>query len=239
MKSIVLAAGQGTRLRPLTYAIPKPLLPVGGKPVIDYVLDNLLSCKENKKIYVGVNHIKSSILEYLKHTPRSIPVEPVQTPGWETGGDLKTIYDEKGLSGPVLVAYGDNVTEIDAGKLVDFHKKSGALCSVALFKVPKVDIPRFGIAELQGEKILSFTEKPSAKEARSDLANAGYLVLEQEAIDRIPKEKHKFENNLLPKLAIEGKLAGMQFDVRYWIDIGTIHSYRLANRLVEEIVPPE
>src|SRR3990167_8539032 len=114
MKAVILAAGKGERLKPLTYAIPKPLLPVAGKPVIDYVIDNLVKCKEINTIYVAVSHMQEAITSYLKHTPRDgIKIEPVTTLGWDTGGDLRAIAVEKEIRGSVMVAYGDNVTDIN------------------------------------------------------------------------------------------------------------------------------
>ncbi|MBI5228632.1 nucleotidyltransferase family protein [Candidatus Micrarchaeota archaeon] len=240
MKAIILAAGPGTRLRPLTYAIPKPLLPVGGRPVIDYVIDNLLTCKEVDTIYVAVSHMKEVIENYLRHTPRDhVKVETINTLCWETGGDMKTIYMEKGLNEPIIVAYGDNVTKIDVGKLVEFHRKTGLDATVALFKVPWEDVERFGVVHLEGDKITEFVEKPPLEKAPSNLANAGYYILEPSAVDAIPLRRIKTESEVFPLLAKEGRIAGYVFDVNLWIDIGTTHSYRLANKLVEKILPPE
>ena len=240
MKAIILAAGKGTRLRPLTYAIPKPLLPVGGRPVIDYVLDNLFSCKDIDTVYVGVSHKKEVIEEYLRHTHNErVKVEAVSTLGWETGGDLKAIWIEKGLDEEVIVAYGDNVTKIDVTELLRQHKTGHALATVALFPVPKEDIGRFGIAELEKDgRISRFIEKPASSQMTGNLANAGYFVLEPEVFDRIPLGKVKLEATLFPRFAEEGKLGGVIFKPPYWLDIGTIDSYKAANKMISGILPP-
>ncbi|MFH1285247.1 MAG: nucleotidyltransferase family protein [Candidatus Micrarchaeota archaeon] len=240
MKAVILAAGKGTRLRPLTYGIPKPLLPVGGKPVIDFVIDNLLTCKEIDTIYVGVSHMKEVIESYLKHTPRDgVEIETIMTMCWETAGDLKAIEIEKELKGTIVVAYGDNVTNIDVSDMVKHHRKSGLPATVALFKVPKHEISRFGIADVKGNKIVKFVEKPKLENAPSNLANAGYYILEPEVLAQIPYKKVKIEESIFPKLASEGKLGAYVYDPDYWLDIGTIEAYRKANKMMEGILPPE
>jgi mannose-1-phosphate guanylyltransferase len=239
MKAVILAAGTGSRLRPLTYAIPKPLLPVGGRPVIDYVIDNLLKCKDIDTIYVAVSHMREAIANYLAHTPRdSVEIEAVTTLGWETGGDLRSIAIEKNLRGPVMVAYGDNVTNLDTGKLLQFHKKNKARATVALFKVPWADVSRFGVVKMKQNAITAFIEKPPRAKAPSNLANAGYYVIEHEEIARIPHGNVKVEHSIFPLLAGEGKLFGYTYTPKYWLDIGSMQSYRHANRLMEGILAP-
>lgn len=239
MKAVILAAGKGTRLRPLTYAIPKPLLPVGGRPVIDYVRENILSCKDVTQIFIGVSHMKEVIEEYIKHTPHDhVQIETITTLGWETGGDLKAIAIEKDLHETLVVAYGDNVTNINVEDMHQFHKRQGKLATIALFKVPWEDVSRFGIAEMDGHLIKRFVEKPERKEAPSNLANAGYFIIEPEVLEMIPAKKIKIESTIFPKLAEEGELAGFVYHPKYWLDMGTTEAYRKANRMMEGILPP-
>jgi NDP-sugar pyrophosphorylase family protein len=239
LKAIILAAGKGIRLRPLTYGIPKPLLPVGGKPVIDFVIENLITCKEIDTIYVGVSHMQNMISSYLTHTPRdNVHVETVSTLCWETAGDIKVIAIEKDLNETAVVAYGDNVTRINIDRLVKFHKKMRRSATVALFKVPWSEVNRFGVAKVEKGLVTEFIEKPAKGEAPSNMANVGYYVIEPEVISRIPLSKMKVENSIFPKLAHEGELAGLVYNLNYWLDIGTIEAYRKANRMMEGILPP-
>ncbi|MFA6530344.1 MAG: nucleotidyltransferase family protein [Candidatus Micrarchaeia archaeon] len=240
MIGIILAAGKGTRLRPLTYAIPKPLLPVGGRPVLEYAIENLTACKEIKKIYIAVSHQRELIEAYLQHVNYGIEVETVHTLGWETGGDLKTILNEKKINEPVIVAYGDIVSKIDTNELLEFHRKNGKIATVALFEVPDEDVNRFGIADVDSKSgtIRQFVEKPKLEDAPSNLANTGYYILEKKAQDELSLEKKRVEEMLFPKLAERGELAGHVCKPSYWLDIGTIESYRKAKRLVEGILAP-
>ncbi len=240
MRAIILAAGKGTRLRPLTHAIPKPLLPVAGRPVIEYVIDNILTCKEVDTIYIAVSHLKETLENYFKNTPReNVKIEIVSTLGWETGGDLKAVVVEKDIDDTVIVAYGDNVTEINMKEMVEFHNKVGLPATLALFPVPKDEIHRFGIAKVESNKITGFKEKPKLEDAPSNLANAGYYILSNEALKLLPFEKDKVENVLFPSLADNGKLAAFVYEAKFWLDIGTLKTYKQANQIVEKFIAPE
>lgn len=240
MKAIILAAGKGTRLRPLTYGIPKPLLPVGGKPVIDYVIDNLIASKSITEIYVAVSDMKPAIDRYLEHTPRpGVKIETIVTLGWETGGDLKLVSIEKELAKekePVFVAYGDIVTDMDITQIISAHKNSKNLATLGLFPVPAEDVSRLGIAQLSNGKITSFIEKP--EKSASNLASTTYYVLEPEVFDMLPAQKVKIEHILFPELVKKGLFGGVVVNPHYWLDIGTVDAYRKANKLVESILPP-
>ncbi len=243
MKALILAAGGGTRLRPLTYGIPKPLLPVAGKPCIDYVIDNVLKVDEVESINVGVSTMGDSIENYFVHNDYPVPVHTTQTLEWETGGDLKILAEEAGVEDTFIVCNGDNITDLDLQAAVDLHNQKDALATVVLFPVPEKDIPRYGIAHLEDEtdRINKFIEKPNLKEAPSNLANAGYMILEPAALEYIPYGEVKYENTILEKIPDEGKLYGYEADPHYWIDIGTMDAYLEANKMMMEkrgIIPP-
>ena len=167
----------------------------------------------------------------------------------ETGGDLRYILEETGVKGSVLVIYGDNLTLFDLGKMIEYHKKCketlNTVCTVLLFKAPERELHRFGIAKLKKvngfDLIEEFVEKPSLEEAPSRFANGGYYIIEVEAIiDKLPREKKKVEHSLFPALAKEGKLAAFITELPYWIDISTVESYDMANKMAHNnlIIPP-
>jgi mannose-1-phosphate guanylyltransferase len=263
MKAIILAAGKGTRLRPLTYGIPKPLLPVKGVPVINWVIKNILPCEEVDEITIGIsgglegdseeqeiykNHGKY-IENYVKNVEEFSKVtKTIGTPQKETGGDLKHIIDELNIKeGKIIVAYGDNITQIDITAMLNYHNKAretlGISGTVALFEVPEKDVPRFGIAEVEKlnevDIVKSFIEKPPQSESR--LANTGYYILEVSDIyDLLPDGTEKVERSVFPALVEKGKLAGFITKIPFWIDIGNMESYLEANKLAYEglIIPP-
>ncbi|MFH1450882.1 MAG: nucleotidyltransferase family protein [archaeon] len=242
MKALILAAGEGTRLRPLTYGIPKPLLPVAGTPTIDYVIENVLNCQEIDGIFVGVSHLENAIENYFSNKKYRVPVKTVHTPCNETGGDLKVLGKTAEISGTFLACNGDNITEIDLTPVVQFHREKHALATIVLFKVPDSDVTRFGIADIdENGKVRKFVEKPALEDAPSNLAHAGYVVMESEILDRIPEGKTRIERDTLTKVAEEGKLYGYVVEPPHWLDIGTLDSYLEANKIILQqkgIVPP-
>ncbi|MFP3949712.1 MAG: NDP-sugar synthase [Candidatus Micrarchaeia archaeon] len=234
MQGIILAAGKGKRMRPLTYSIPKPLLPVGGHPVLDYVIRNMESCKSIDSLTIGVSYFSELIRNHLSHKKsRLSPIKTVNTFGWETGGDLKSIIHHLDLDSTIIVGYGDNITEIDLGHMLDFHKSQGRPATLALFEVPKKDAPRFGLAQVDGTEITEFFEKPEG-EPPSLLANAGYYILEPEAFNRLTFDKKKIEETLFPQLVSSGEMSAYVWKPPIWMDIGDYESYRLANKMIEE-----
>ncbi|MBI4170705.1 MAG: nucleotidyltransferase family protein [Candidatus Aenigmarchaeota archaeon] len=255
MKAIILAAGKGTRLRPLTYGIPKPLLPVKGTPIIDWVIANLKLCNEVDEIIVAIagnsdelSQIQAFCIEkYLKEKYNG-KIRVVRTEQKETAGDLKKVLQECSLaSGPVIVAYGDNLSDVNVADLFEYHKKCraalGTSATVALFEVSEESAKRLGIATVRNNKgftlIEKFVEKPQHPESR--LANAAYYILELDDVGHLIEEREiKIEQSLFPLLARNGKLAGFAEKITFWIDIGTLEAYEEANKFAHDnlIIPP-
>lgn len=248
MKAIILAAGKGTRLEELTYGTNKILLPVGTRPIIEYVIDNLSNSENITKAFVAVSYHGDAVKNYIERTKskRKIDVKAIDVLGWETGGDLKLAAVEAEIcddSEPFLVCYGDNLTKIDVDGLIETHRKKRKTATVALFPVPEEQKGRFGIAEVDNDNLIRrFIEKPKEGATKSVLANAGYIIAEPRFPDLLPLKKLKMESVVFPKLAEEGDLSGHTFNPPYWIDIGTKESYLEANiQILKEsgiIAPP-
>jgi NDP-sugar pyrophosphorylase family protein len=245
MKAIILAAGEGTRLRPLTAAIPKPMLPVAGKPTIDYVIDNLLTSKEITDIYIAVHHGKEIMERYFNCSKRpGVNIHLVNVMRWETGGDMKLVAYEAGIEDDFVVCFGDNITEINLDDMIKFHRSKGKTVTMALFEVSPGDRDRFGIGEIDGDNmVVKFKEKPKQyDEISGNLANAGYYIFKPKILDLIPHGKIKTEDITIPLLVNRREVAGFLINPAFWLDIGTRESYDMANKLILDkhgvIAPP-
>ena len=230
MKAMVLAAGRGTRLSPLTGEVPKPMAPVVDKPILQHIFE-LLSRSGVKEAYANVHHLAEVILEFFGEKAR-VDGMPVSFTREEelmgTAGGVRRLADR--FDGTFVVIMGDALTDVDLGEVVGFHEAHGALATVALARVD--DTSQYGVVELDEEgNILSFQEKPNSDEAVSNLANTGIYVLEPEVLRMIPRGVFSdFARDVFPHLLEVGaKFVGYEGSF-YWSDIGTLESYRAAQQ---------
>ena len=223
-KVVILAGGKGTRLRPLTYEVPKALLPIHGKTLTEHLFD-LFKKYEIKDMLISVGYLKEKIMEYVAD-------------GVRFGVDVGYIEEDKplGTAGPVklarhklndtfIVTNGDELKDIDLEEMYKLHKENNALVTIALTTVG--DPSEYGVARLAGSKILEFVEKPKKGKAPSNLINSGLYIVEPEVIDMIPDGKSMFEKDVFPKLAEKGKLFGYPFSGQ-WFDTGNMERYEKA-----------
>lgn len=210
----MLVGGLGTRLRPLTYRIPKPLIPVMGKPLIMHVIDSMPA--EIDEIIIPVSYKKEMMEEYLlKNRPKRRITLVDEPEPMGTGGAVKNV--EKHIDGPFLVINGDSISSLDIAKFIKFHRQKKAFASISLWPVD--DPTPYGIVDLaKDDRIRRFQEKPKKEEAFSNLINAGAYALEHEVLDHIGKGFVSMEREVFPKILDRG-MYGMQFD-GYWIDCG-------------------
>ncbi len=229
MMAAVLAGGFGTRIQPLTATIPKPMLPVVNRPMIEYVLDSLdrIGVQETslllyympEKIRDYFNQIweGSSALRYI-----------VPDADYGTAGSVKFAFDRVGET--FFVVSGDLVTDIDLEEVLDFHRRSGAMVTLTL--TPVANPLQFGVV-IAGEdgRIRNFLEKPGWGEVVSDTINTGIYVLEPEVLDHIPEGvSFDFSRDLFPRLmALKKPLFG-HVSRGYWRDVGNPESYRNVHR---------
>ena len=214
MKAVLLVGGLGTRLRPLTYRIPKPLIPVMGKPLIMHVIDSMPA--EIDEIIIPVSYKKEMMEEYLvKNRPKRRITLVDEPEPMGTGGAVKNV--EKHIDGPFLVINGDSISSLDVAKFIKFHRQKKAFASISLWPVD--DPTPYGIVDLaKDDRIRRFQEKPKKEEAFSNLINAGAYALEHEVLDHIGKGYVSMEREVFPNILDRG-MYGMQFD-GYWIDCG-------------------
>jgi mannose-1-phosphate guanylyltransferase len=233
MKAMVLAAGKGTRLFPLTGEIPKPMAPVVDTPIIHHIFD-LLARHGFSEAYVNVHYLANALLdaygEESNVNDMKVRLLREEELTGTAGGvrHLAEVSSAGDFSEPFVVVSGDALTDVDIEDLVAFHKEKGALATIALHRV--YDTSEFGVVEVDGESnILGFQEKPDPNEAISTLANAGVYVLEPAVLEYIPKNTFfDFARDVFPRLLEEGeRFVGYQGDF-YWSDIGTLEAYRQA-----------
>lgn len=225
MKAAILAGGIGTRLRPLTYLVPKPMLPIGGRPLLEHTIRYL---KEYgiKEVVICVAYLKTHIKDYFKDGEDlgvKVHYAEADTP-LGTAGQLKTA--EEHISGRFLAMNGDIVSSLNLRNLVRFHERMGGIGTVALKKF-EVQIP-YGHVELDsGACIRKFEEKPNV----SFLANAGIYVFEPSIFRCIPSNSVvSLERETFPTLIKNGEQLNGYYEDAYWADVGTISDFERADK---------
>lgn len=230
MKAMVLAAGKGTRLMPLTGELPKPMAPVAGKPILQHIFE-LLSEANVDEVNVNVHHLADAILDYYGQecwlNGMMVNINPEERLLGTAGGARRLARHFKET---FVVIMGDALTDVDLGELLDFHRERGAVATLALMRVSETS--HYGVVELDpAGNVTGFQEKPSSEEAISNLANTGIYVLEPEALSYIPEDTFfDFAEDVFPRLLDAGeKFVGYEGDF-YWSDIGTLDAYRQAQK---------
>jgi NDP-sugar pyrophosphorylase family protein len=226
VKAMVLAAGAGTRLRPLTHETPKPMVPVVNRPVIHHVLDNLLR-HGIKEVMVNLFALPEQVRGYCGDGSRwSLKVQYSQEPKlMGTAGAIKKV-EEFFEDGPFIVMSGDGLSDIDITAMWAFHKKRKSLATMAVKAVDsRFD---YGVTLANGSgRIKGFLEKPYWGDVFSNKVNTGIYLFEPEIFKFIPKNKvYDFGHELWPKL-LKLKKPIYSFETRgYWTDVGNPTEYR-------------
>jgi len=225
MKAVILAGGIGTRMRPLTYVIPKAMLPIGGKPLLEHTVRYL---KEYgiTEVIVCVAYLKNHIMDFFKDGKAlgaKIQYAEADMP-LGTAGQLKTA--EKHISETFLAMNGDIITSLNLRRLIDSHEKAGGIGTIALKKF-EVPVP-YGYIEVDAKSsIQSFTEKPTLTFS----ANAGIYILEPKVFGYIPrKEIVSLETETFPALLKNGERLNGYFEEAYWADVGTITDFERVDK---------
>ncbi len=229
MKAVIMAGGEGTRLRPLTSTQPKPMLPMGDVPMMAHIV-RLLEHHGFTEIVVTVAYLANAIRTYFGDGSEfgvSMTYVSEESPLGTAGsvGNARSLLDE-----PFLVISGDVLTDIDLGRVWADHHATEAMVTVVLQRVENpLD---FGIVMLDEQgQISRFLEKPSWGEVFTDTVNTGIYVLNPEIFEHIPLDgASDFSGDVFPKLLSDGKkLMGWVSD-RYWEDVGTLSGYLKAHR---------
>ncbi|MDR3615761.1 MAG: NDP-sugar synthase [Candidatus Obscuribacterales bacterium] len=229
MKAMVLAAGVGSRLDPLTASVPKPSVPVVNKPVMEHLL-LLLKRHGITDVCANLHYLPEKLTEYFQDgSPLGMQIlfEYEEKLSGDAGGVRacrKFLED-----GTFIVIMGDLITDADLTMLVAEHKKKKAIASIAVKRME--DVTRFGVVVVDDNGFITgFQEKPKAEEALSNLISTGIYIFEPEVFEHIPATgDFGFGKQLFPKLVKEGfPVLGIEIET-YWSDVGTIDQYREAN----------
>jgi NDP-sugar pyrophosphorylase family protein len=229
VKAIILAAGEGTRLRPLTRDVPKPMLPLAGEPLIGHLV-GLLRAHGVGEIAVNLHHKPEAIPAYLGDGSRfgvSITYSREETLLGSAGAvkKLEPFFDES-----LFVLYGDVLTDIDLAALAACHRQRGGTLTMALHETDEPS--RCGIAETgDNGMVRRFREKPTQREVFSSWANAGIYAVEPSILRFIPENSFfDFGNHLIPLLLERGEPVGAYLSDSYFLDIGSVERYEQAER---------
>ncbi|MGB2876004.1 MAG: sugar phosphate nucleotidyltransferase [Gaiellaceae bacterium] len=228
MKAVVMAGGEGTRLRPLTSNQPKPMVPIVGKPCMEHILE-LLKQHGFEEVIVTVAFLPQAIRSYFGDGEGlGLAIEySVEESPLGTAGSVRLASDK--LDEPFVVISGDALCDVDLSELVRRHKEKEAAVTIGLKSVPNP--LEFGIVVTDEEgRIERFLEKPSWGQVFSDTINTGIYVLEPEVLRHVPADRpYDFSKELFPLLLEMGRpLYGHAFD-GYWQDIGNLDQFRQAN----------
>ncbi len=225
MNAVILVGGGGTRLRPLTYAVPKSLIPVLNRPLITHLLDNLRRHGVSRAVLAASASDKR--IEEVFGDGGSIGMELSYC--YETeplGSGLAVKAAARGFDTAFFVCNGDVITSLDVADMAVRHRERGAILSISLAAVE--DPTGYGVVEMdRSDRITRFVEKPPRAEAPSNWANAGTWLFEPEVLDHIADEKmdRSLEQLVFPSLIAEGYMVMGYPSDAYWMDVGTSERY--------------
>ncbi len=223
-KAVLLLGGKGTRFRPITYELPKALLPVQGKTVPEHLIDLFKKYNITDLIF-SVGYKAQQIKDYYgngsKYGVKITYVEEREPLG--SAGAIKLAANL--LEKTFIVTNGDELKDIDLEEMFKFHRENKALITTALTTVKDPYV--YGVAKLKGNKILEFVEKPAKNKAPSNLINSGLSIWEPEVLKTIKSGFTMYEKDIFPSLAKKGRLFGYIFSGQ-WFDTGTPERYEIA-----------
>ena len=230
MRAVVMAGGEGTRLRPLTSNQPKPMVSLCGKPCMEYIME-LLAAHGFGEAVVTLMFMPKAVRDYFGDgSPIGMSLDySIELTPAGTAGSVKLAQDRLG-DDTFIVISGDALTDFDLGEIVAFHKRRGAMVTIALKR--EENPLDFGVVVVDDEgRIERFLEKPTWGQVFSDTVNTGIYVLEPAVFEHIPnREPYDFSRDLFPKLLDMGAPLYGYVANGYWQDIGSLPQYLSANR---------
>lgn len=226
--AVILAGGEGTRLRPLTFEIPKSLIPIQGLPLIEHLI-YFLKYNKVKNIIISIGYLGDKIKKKIgngeKYDTNIFYAEEKEPLG--TAGPIKLAFKKYPhlLKNDFIVTNGDNLIDIDIFRIYKFHKNKKVIATLALTEVQ--DITQYGVVEINEGYITNFLEKPTKEQTNSNLINAGFYIINKQICDYIKDGFSMLEKDIFPLLTKERKIAGYKHRGQ-WFDTGTFERWGAA-----------
>ena len=231
IKAMIMAAGVGSRLDPLTQFVPKPLVPVANKPVMDILLENL-SAVGVKDVIANTYYLSEQIIDRYKVNNFGINFNYIKEESLSgTAGGLKKCQYFFKEGETFLVLSADGLSNADLKKGIEIHKKSNAIATIGIKQIPIEEVSHFGVVVTDEEGFITeFQEKPSVELAKSNFINTGIYIFDYKIFEYIPENTfYDFAKNVFPQLL--AKRAINTFDIsEYWSDIGTLEQYKISTQ---------
>ena len=229
MKAVILAGGYGTRISEESHLRPKPMIEIGGKPILWHIL-KIYSCYDINEFVICCGYKGEKIKEYFSNIDStSWNIELIDTGlNTMTGGRLKRIQNN--IDGTFCVTYGDGLSNVDINNLIAFHKEKKSIATLMAVHPPE----RFGVLDLNGDYVSEFHEKHSGE---SSWVNGGFFVFEPEIFDYLQDDSTILERTPLETLAKENKLTAFKHN-GFWYAMDTLRERKYLEKLWESQKPP-
>jgi mannose-1-phosphate guanylyltransferase len=245
MKAMILAAGKGTRVRPITHVLPKPMIPLVRKPVMEFLVEHL-KAHGVKQLMVNTSHLAPVIEEYFRDGDRfgvqmaysfegDLVGGQIEGNAIGSAGGMKKIQDFSGFFDETFaVLCGDALVDVDFAEVLRFHRDRKSIATLVLRDVPPEDVSKYGVVQTDDwGRIVRFQEKPTREQAASSTINTGIYVFEPEIFRYIPSGvDFDIGGQLLPELVRNGEsIFGVTLPFT-WLDIGSVPDYWTATGLL-------
>ena len=224
MKAVILAGGLGTRLQPYTTFLPKPMLPLGEKPILEHLIDWTRK-NDVKSVVLCVSYLRKTIEDYFEDGKRfGVSIEyAVSNRALATAGQLKTA--EKFIDDTFVCMYGDSIFDFNLRNMINQHKKKKSFVTMSLYEY-KTNLPYGVIETTKTDKVIAWNEKPEIKAN----INMGCYVMEPGIMDMIPKNIPYGMDDVIKKAMAKKKLVSSIVSKKGFLDIGNKASYKKANQ---------
>ncbi len=225
-KVVILTGGEGVKLRPFTYEMPKALLPIHSKPLLQHTIE-FMAKSGFKEIIISVGHLGEKIKDYFKNgNSYGVNITYLDQNKKEVGTAQPLLQMKKLLNeSPFILWYGDVLAKADLADMLEFHKSNKNIATMGITSVDKSS--DWGVVNLKGSNIVEFSERPEEKSNISHLINAGVYVMNFEIFEYIKSSSKSLELDVLPKLAKEKNLSGYSLEGQ-WFDVGSLENYEKA-----------